>query len=159
MKSTIILSAILSLCQFGDCVLLFSGSTVIMLVFQTSYSEISCEFFFFFFTPPTDPKPGNSFDAKRIKRGWPKPYGFFLGFINTLLRRISVILSFALFFCCCFFCFGFLFCLFVCLFFCRWNEPKLKLFRPSIFPWEILEGAYKKKKGGDLLTARAMGWS
>ena len=159
MKSTIILSAILSLCQFGDCVLLFSGSTVIMLVFQTSYSQISSEFFFFFFTPPTDPKPGNSFDAKRIKRGWPKPYGFFLGFINTLLRRISVILSFALFFFCCFFCFGFLFCLFVCLFFCRWNEPKLKLFRPSIFPWEILEGAYKKKKGGDLLTARAMGWS
>ena len=119
MKSTIILSAILSLCQFGDCVLLFSGSTVIMLVFQTSYSQISCEFFFFFFTPPTDPKPGNSFDAKRIKRGWPKPYGFFLGFINTLLRRISVILSFALlfFFLFCFFLFWF-FVLFVCLFVC-----------------------------------------
>ena len=119
------------------------------------------DFLWCFFTPPTDPKPGNSFDAKRIKRGWPKPYGFFLGFINTLLRRISVILSFALFcfFCFFFFCFGFLFCLFVCLFFCRWNEPKLKLFRPSIFPWEILEGAYKNKKRGDLLTARAMGWS
>ena len=117
MKSTIILSAILSLRQFGDCVLLFSGSTVIMLVFQTSYSQISCEFFFFFFffTPPTDPKPGNSFDAKRIKRGWPKPYGFFLGFINTLLRRISVILSFALFFFVLFFLFWF-FVLFVCLF-------------------------------------------
>ena len=104
----------LSLCRFGDRVLLFSGSTAIMLVFQTSYSQISCDFFF---TPPTDPKPGNSFDAKRIKRGWPNPYGFFLGFINTLLLRISVILSFVLFFvlfsvfcflfffCFCFFCF------------------------------------------------------
>ena len=116
MKSTIILSAILSLCQFGDCVLLFSGSTVIMLVFQTSYSQISCEFFFFFFSPPTDPKPGNSFDAKRIKRGWPKPYGFFLGFINTLLRRISVILSFALFFFFGLFFLFWFFVLFVCLF-------------------------------------------
>ena len=114
----------LSLCRFGDRVLLFSGSTAIMLVFQTSYSQISCEFFlfFFFFTPPTDPKPGNSFDAKRIKRGWPKPYGFFSGFINTLLRRISVILSFALFF----FLFWF-FVLFVCLFVflpVKWTETK-----------------------------------
>ena len=56
------------------------------------------DFLWLFFTPPTDPKPGNSFDAKRIKRGWPKPYGFFLDFINTLLLRISVILSFVLFF-------------------------------------------------------------
>ena len=26
----------------------------------------------FFFTPPTEPKPGNIFDAKRTKRGWPQ---------------------------------------------------------------------------------------
>ena len=31
------------------------------------------------------------------KRGWPKPYGFFFGFLTTLLLRISVFLSFALF--------------------------------------------------------------
>ena len=74
----------------------------IMLVFQASYSQICCDYFFF--TPPTDPKPGNLFDAKRKKRGWPKPYGFFLGFLTTSLLRISVYLPFVLFF------------------FCRWNN-------------------------------------
>ena len=96
MKLTITFSAILSLCRFGDHVLLFSGSTAMMLVFQASCSQISCDFFFH----PTDRptlKPGNLFDAKRTKRGWPKPYGFFLGFLTTLLLRISVYLSFALF--------------------------------------------------------------
>ena len=95
MKLTITFSAMLSLCRFGDHVLLFSGSTAMMLVFQASCSQISCDFF----SPhrPTHPKPGNLFDAKRTKRGWPKPYGFFLGFLTTLLLRISVYLSFALF--------------------------------------------------------------
>ena len=50
MKLTTIFSAILSLCRFGDHVLLFSGSTAMMLVFQASYSQISCDFFFH----PTD---------------------------------------------------------------------------------------------------------
>ena len=96
MKLTITFSAILSLCRFGDHVLLFSGSTAMMLVFQASCSQISCDFF----SPhrPTHPKPGNLFDAKRTKRGWPKPYGFFLGFLATLLPLISVYLYFVLFF-------------------------------------------------------------
>ena len=55
------------------------------------------DFLWFFFTPPTDPKPGNLFEAERIKRGLPKPYGFFLGFLTTLLLGISVYLSFVLF--------------------------------------------------------------
>ena len=48
-------------------VLLFSGSTAKMLVFQASCSQISCDFF----SPHqlTHPKPGNLFDAKRMKRG------------------------------------------------------------------------------------------
>ena len=45
MKLTITFSAILSLCRFGDHVLLFSGSTAMMLVFQASCSQISCDFF------------------------------------------------------------------------------------------------------------------
>ena len=67
MKLTITFSAILSLCRFGDHVLLFSGSTAMMLVFQASCSQISCDFF----SPhrPTHPKPGNLLDAKRTKRG------------------------------------------------------------------------------------------
>ena len=66
-----------------------------VLVFQASCSQISCDFF----SPhrPTDPKPGNLLDVKRTKRGRPKPYVFFLGFLTTLLLRISVYLSFALF--------------------------------------------------------------
>ena len=51
MKLTITFSAMLSLCRFGDHVL-FSGSTVMTLLFQGSYSQISYDFFF---TPPTDP--------------------------------------------------------------------------------------------------------
>ena len=58
-----------------------------ILVFQVSSSQISCGFFF---TPPTDP-------PNTRKREWPKPYGFFLGFVTTLLLRISVYLSFAVF--------------------------------------------------------------
>ena len=96
MKLTIIFSATLSLCRIGDHVLLFSGSTAMMLMFQASYSQISCDFFNF--TSPTDQKPaGNLFDAKGTKRGLPKPRGFFLGFLTTLLLRISVYLSFVLF--------------------------------------------------------------
>ena len=94
MKLTITFSAILSLCPFGDHVL-FSCSTAMMLVFQASCSQISCDLFSSH--RPTDPKPGNLFDAKRTKRGLPNPYGFFLGFLTTLLLRISVYLSFSLF--------------------------------------------------------------
>ena len=56
-------------------------------------------FLVIFFSPhrPTDPKPGNLFHAKRTKTGWPKPHGFFLGFLTTLLLRISVYFSFAFF--------------------------------------------------------------
>ena len=69
-------SAILSLCRFGDHVLLFSGSTAIRCwCFRPPILRFLR---FFFFTPPTDPEPGNLLDAKRTKRGWPKPYGFFL---------------------------------------------------------------------------------
>ena len=63
MKLTITFSAILSLCRFGDHVLLFSGSTAMMLVFQASCSQISCDFS----SPhrPTHPKPGNLFDERK----------------------------------------------------------------------------------------------
>ena len=125
MKLTIIFSA-LSLCWFGGHVLLFSGSTAMMLMFQASYSQISCDFFSF--TSPTDPKPGNLFDAKRTKRGWPKPYRFFLGFLATLLLRISVHLSFVLF----------------CSFFCRWN--KLKLFKDPLYSLGDSRARIKKMK-------------
>ena len=62
MKLTITFSAMLSLCRFGDHVL-FSGSTVMTLLFQGSYSQISYDFFF---SPHrlTHPKPGNLFNAK-----------------------------------------------------------------------------------------------
>ena len=69
-------------------------------------------FLFLFFTPLTDPKSGKSIDTKWIKRGWPEPYGFLLGFLTALLPCISVFSSFVLF------------CLFVCLFFAgeiNWN--------------------------------------
>ena len=94
MKLTNIFSAILSLCRFGDHVLLFLVSTAMILVFQASRSQISCDFFFHSTARPNH-KPGNLMDAKRTKRGWPKPYGFFLGFLTTLLLRVSVYLSFA----------------------------------------------------------------
>ena len=82
MKSTIIfslISAILSLCGFRDRVLLFPGSTTMMLGFQASYSPT---FFFWFFSlflrlvfsadQPTG-KSGDAFDAKRKRQreGWP----------------------------------------------------------------------------------------
>ena len=72
-----------------------------MLMFEASFSQISCffVFLFLFFTPPTDPKSGKSIDTIRIKRGWPKPYGFFLGFLTALLLCISVFLSFVYLFC------------------------------------------------------------
>ena len=115
------------------------------------------DFLWFFFTPPTDPKPGNSFDAKRIKRGWPNPYGFFLGFINTLLLRISVILSFVLFFVLfSVFCFLFFvcFCLFCfvlfCFFFCRWNKPKLKLFTETLYSHGRFSSAHIKIKSAGI---------
>ena len=89
-------------------------------------------FLLIFFSPhrPTHPKPGNLFDAKRTKRGWPKPYGFFLGFLTTLLPRISVYLSFALF----------------CSFFVgeiNWN-----------WNWRFSSAHKKNEKHDDLLTAR-----
>ena len=62
-------------------------------------------FLFLFFIPPSDPKSGKSIDAKRIKRGWSKPYGFFLGFVTSSLLCISVFLFFVLF-CFCFFVFS-----------------------------------------------------
>ena len=153
MKSTILVSAILSLCRFGDHVLLFSGSTAMMLMFEASFSQISffvvvfcfC-FLFLFFIPPSDPKSGKSIDAKRIKRGWSKPYGFFLGFVTSSLLCISVFLFFVLS------CFVFFF---------QWNKLKLKPVRRSPisdFFFEMHERAYKNKKREDLLTATAMGW-
>ena len=50
LKLTITFSAILSLGRFGDHILLFSGSTAMMLVFQATCFQISCDFFFH----PTD---------------------------------------------------------------------------------------------------------
>ena len=57
------------------------------------------DFLWFLFSPqrPTHPKPGYLFDAKRTNRGWPKPYGFFLGFLSTIHLCIYVYLSFVLF--------------------------------------------------------------
>ena len=49
MTSTITFSAILSLCRFGDHVLLFPGFTAMMLGFQASCSLTSCDFFPHFF--------------------------------------------------------------------------------------------------------------
>ena len=59
-------------------------------------------FLFLFFTPPTDPKSGKSMDNKRIKRGWPELYGFFLVVLTALLLCISVFLSFVCFVLFCF---------------------------------------------------------
>ena len=43
-----------------------------MLEYQASFSETSCDFFFclifFFIIQPTDPISGNAFDGKRKKR-------------------------------------------------------------------------------------------
>ena len=44
MKLTITFSPTLSLCRVGDHVLLFLGSTAMMLMFQAPYSQISCYF-------------------------------------------------------------------------------------------------------------------
>ena len=87
------------------------------------------DFLWLFFFHPTDrPKTRNLFDAKRTKRGWPKPYGFFLGFLTTLLLRVSVYLcvsvylSFVLF----------------CSFFVGEITETETVQTPSIFPLEIL---------------------
>ena len=48
MKLAIMFSAILNLGRFGDHVLLFSSSTAMMLVFQASYSQISCDYYYYF---------------------------------------------------------------------------------------------------------------
>ena len=45
MTSKFIFSAILSLCRFGDNFLLFPLSTSMMLGFQASYSQTSCDLF------------------------------------------------------------------------------------------------------------------
>ena len=83
-----------------------------------------------FFTPSTDPKPGNLFDAKRTKRGWPKPYGLCLGFLTTLLLRISVYLSYVLF----------------CSFFCRWNNWNWKCSKTLYISFEDSRARIKKWK-------------
>ena len=118
----------LSLCRFGDRVLLFSGSTAIMLVFQTSYSQISCDFF----SPhlPTQNQETHST-------------------LNEL--RISVILSFVLFSVFCFlffFCFCFFFVLFC--FLCRWNKPKLKLFTETLYSHGRFSSAHIKIKNAGI---------
>ena len=110
------------------------------------------DFLWFFFTPPTDPKPGNSFDAKRIKRGWPNPYGFFLGFINTLLLHAYFCnLVFCFVFCFLFFVF-FLFLFFFVLFcfLCRWNKPKLKLFTETLYSHGRFSSAHIKIKNAGI---------
>ena len=129
MKLTTIFSAVLSLCRFGDHVLLFSGSTAMMLVFQASYSQISCDFFF---TPPTDPKPGEEtciFDTKRTKRGWP---------------QLSLIVSS---------CFVLVF---LSVGEINWNWHCLNTL---YIPFGDSQVRIKKsEKGEDLLTATALGW-
>ena len=70
MKLTIIFSVILSWCRFSDQALLFSGCTAMVLVFQASYSQISCDFFSPH--PPTQNQETCIFDTKRTKRGWPQ---------------------------------------------------------------------------------------
>ena len=75
-------------------------------------------FLVIFFSPhrPTHPKPGNLFDAKRTKRGWPKPYGLFM-FLFLLL-----------------------------FFFCRWNKLKLTLFKDPLYSLWRFSSAHKKVK-------------
>ena len=104
------------------------------------------DFLWFFFSPhrPIHPKPGNLFDPKRTKRGWPKPYGFVLGFLTTLLLRVSV-----------YFCILFYFVLFFVVGKINWNCTKT-----LNIPFGGSRTRIKKKndKRDDLLTARAMGW-
>ena len=50
----------------------FPGSTAMVLGYQASVSETTCDFFlgfFFFLIRPTDPISANAFDAKRKKKG------------------------------------------------------------------------------------------
>ena len=82
----------------------------------------------FFFTPPTDPKPGNIFDAKRTKRGWP---------------QLSLMVSFC-----------FVFFLSVCEI--NWNWHCLKTLYIPFGDSQVR--IKKSGKGEDLLTATALGW-
>ena len=118
MKLAIMFSAILNLGRFGDHVLLFSGSTAMMMVFQASYSQISCDYYYYFspHRPTQNQETYSTLNEK--KREWPKPYGFF----TTLLLRISVYLSFVLY---CSFSVG------------EITETET-VQTPSIFPLEIL---------------------
>ena len=70
MTLTIKFSAMLSLCWFGDHVLLFPGSTAMMLGFQASCSLTSCDFFpLFFFIEPNDPNSRNAWCLTKQQKG------------------------------------------------------------------------------------------
>ena len=139
MKLTIKFSAILSLCRFGDHVLLFSVSTAMMLVFQASRSQISCDFFFH----PTDRRTQNqeTYSTLNERKG------------DDLSLMVSFWASSPHCFC------VFLYtCLLLCfVLFCRLNE--LKQYKdPQYSLWRFSNAYKKNEKRDDLLTARAMGW-
>ena len=122
MKLTIMFSAILSLGRFGDHVLLFSGSTAMMLVFQASCSQISCDFFH-----PTDRPTQNqeTYSTLNERKG------------DDLSLMVSFWASSPHCFC------VFLYtCLLFCSFFVGEITETETVQTPSIFPLEILE---KKK--------------
>ena len=126
MKLTIMFSAILSLGRFGDHVLLFSSSTAMMLVFQASYSQISCDYYYYYFSPHRPTQNQETYSTlNEKKREWPKPYGFFWA---SSPHCFCVFLYTCLLFC------------FVLFFVGEITETE-SVQRPSIFPLEILERA------------------
>ena len=105
MKLAIMFSAILNLGRFGDHVLLFSGSTAMMMVFQASYSQISCDYYYYF-SPNRPTQNQETYSTLNEKKG----------------NDLSLMVSFGLphhiasaYFCILVFCF-------VLFFFCRWNN-------------------------------------
>ena len=117
-----------------------------MLVFQTSYSQISCDLFYYFFFFSDQNQETHSTLNKLKEDG------------------LSLMVSFwaSSTYCFCVFLYSCLLFCFVCLFFFFLPVKSIEtktVYRPSIFLLEILERAYKNKNRGDLLTQRAMGWS
>ena len=138
MKLTITFSATLSLCRFGDHVLLFSGSKAMMLVFQASCFQISCDFFHPTYRPPQSQETYSTLNERKgddlslMVSFWASPPPCFCVFLYTCLLLCFVL-------------------------FCRWS--KLKLYKdPQYSLWRLSKAHKKNEKRDDLLTARAIGW-
>ena len=128
-KLTIMFSAILSLCRFGDHVLLFSGSTAIRC---WCFRPPILRFLRFFFSPHRPTQNQETYSTLNEQKG----------------DDLSLMVSFC--FCFVLFCF---------VFFGRRNKLKLTLFKdPLFFLWRFSSAYKKSEKREDLLTATAMGW-